>query len=408
VRHASTALVLSVALVSFVACGGDDDDNVSHATASTARATTTTSTTTSTAAPTTAPAGVKPDLANAKVKLTQIASDLDSPVAFATRPGDDRFYVVEQPGRVRIVDNGEVVKQPVLEVVVSSGNEQGLLGLAFSADGSKLYVDYTDPNGDTNVDEYTMDGDTAAVSSRRRLLFVDQPYPNHNGGEVTFGPDHMLYITLGDGGSAGDPQNRAQNLGELLGKILRIDPTPNGNSPYTIPADNPFVARRGARPEIWMYGLRNPWRFSFDRATDDVWIGDVGQGDWEEVDYTPLAAAAGSNWGWNLREGTHAYSGAAPAGAREPIYELPHTNGNCAVTGGYVYRGTKVPALRGAYVVADYCRAELIGVAQENGALAGEALLGPRTSSITSFGEDDNGELYVLTRTGYVYRIDPA
>ena len=157
-----------------------------------------------------------------------------------------------------------------------------------------------------------------------------------------------------------------------------------------------------------MYGLRNPWRFSFDSATNDVWIGDVGQGDWEEVDYTPLATAAGSNWGWNLREGTHEYKGAAPAGAREPIYELPHTNGNCAVTGGYVYRGTKIPALRGAYVVADYCRAELIGLAQENGALAGEALLGPRTSSITSFGEDDNGELYVLTRTGFVYRIDPA
>ncbi len=405
-RRASAALVLSVALVAFVGCGGDDDDSASRASLSTARASTTTAPSTpATAAPTTV---AKPDLANAKVKLTQIASNLDSPVAFATRPGDDRFYVVEQPGRVRIIDNGAVVKQPVLEVAVSSDNEQGLLGLTFSADGKKLYVDYTDPNGDTNVDEYTMNGDTADVSSRRRLLFIEDPYPNHNGGQVTFGPDHMLYITLGDGGSAGDPQNRAQNLGELFGKILRIDPTPNGNSPYSIPADNPFVGTSGARPEVWMYGLRNPWRFSFDRATDDVWIGDVGQGDWEEVDYSSLATAAGSNWGWNLREGTHEYKGAAPTGAREPIYELPHTNGNCAVTGGYVYRGSKIPALRGAYVVADYCRAELIGLAQENGALAGEALLGPRTSSITSFGQDDNGELYVLTRTGYVYRIDPA
>ena len=406
-RRTSAALVLSVALVGFAACGGGDDDDASQASSSTAPASTTT--TSSSASTSVAPTTVaKPDLANAKVKLTQIASDLDSPVAFATRPGDDRFYVVEQGGRVRIIDNGAVVKTPVLEVAVSSDNEQGLLGLTFSADGKKLYVDYTDPNGDTNVDEYSMNDDTADVSSRRRLLFVDQPYPNHNGGEVTFGPDNMLYITLGDGGSAGDPQNRAQNLGELLGKILRIDPTPNGNSPYTIPADNPFVGRSGARPEIWMYGLRNPWRFSFDSATNDVWIGDVGQGDWEEVDYTPLATAAGSDWGWNLREGTHEYKGPAPAGAREPIYELSHTDGNCSVTGGYVYRGSKIPALRGAYVVADYCRAELIGLAQENGALAGEALLGPRTSSITSFGEDDNGELYVLTRTGFVYRIDPA
>jgi glucose/arabinose dehydrogenase len=405
-RRTSAALVLSAALVAFVACGGNDDHKASRARSSTTR---TSSTTSSTAPASVAPTTVAtPDLANAKVRLTQIASNLDSPVAFATRPGDDRFYVVEQPGRVRIIDNGAVVKKPALEVAVSSDNEQGLLGLTFSADGKKLYVDYTDPNGDTNVDEYTMNGDTADVSSRRRLLFVDQPYANHNGGEVTFGPDHMLYITLGDGGSAGDPQNRAQNLGELLGKILRIDPTPGGNAPYTIPADNPFVGTSGARPEIWMYGLRNPWRFSFDSATRDVWIGDVGQGDWEEVDYTPLATAAGSNWGWNLREGTHEYKGPAPAGAREPIYELSHTDGNCAVTGGYVYRGTKIPALRGAYVVADFCRAELIGLAQENGALAGEALLGPRTSSITSFGEDDNGELYVLTRTGYVYRIDPA
>ncbi len=406
-HRTSAALVLSVALIAFAACGGGDDDDASQASSSTARASTTTpsSSASTSVAPTTV---ARPDLANTKVQLTQIAKDLDSPVAFATRPGDDRFYVAEQRGRVRIIDNGAVVTKPVLDVAVSSGNEQGLLGLTFSADGKKLYVDYTDPKGDTNVDEYTMNGDTADVSSRRRLLFVDQPYPNHNGGEVTFGPDNMLYITLGDGGSAGDPQNRAQNLGELLGKILRIDPTPNGSSPYTVPADNPFVGTSGARPEIWMYGLRNPWRFSFDSATHDVWIGDVGQGDWEEVDFTPLATAAGSNWGWNLREGTHEYTGPAPAGAREPIYELAHTNGNCAVTGGYVYRGTKIPALRGAYVVADYCRAELVGLAQENGALAGDALLGPRTSAITSFGEDANGELYVLTRNGFVYRIDPA
>jgi glucose/arabinose dehydrogenase len=395
---------LLVALLVLAACSGGDDDNA--ATTSTSQGVATTTTTVPSTTATTVPA--TPDLAAARVRLTQIADNLDSPVAFATRAGDDRFYVVEQPGRVRIIDDGKVVPTPVLRVAVSHDNEQGLLGLAFSADGKKLYVDYTDPNGDTNVDEYTMNGDVADVSSRRRLLFVDQPYPNHNGGEVTFGPDGMLYITLGDGGSAGDPQNHAQDLGSLLGKILRIDPTPGNGAPYTIPPDNPFVGRAGARPEIWMYGLRNPWRFSFDRATNDVWVADVGQGDWEEVDVTTLAQAAGSNWGWSLREGTHEFKGAPPAGARDPIFELSHKDGNCAITGGYVYRGTRIPALRGAYVVADYCRAELIGLEQQNGALAGQSLLGPRTSAITSFGEGADGEPYVLSRNGFVYRIDPA
>jgi glucose/arabinose dehydrogenase len=402
--RSARATAVVVALLLLAACSGDDDDKSAAAT-TTARRTTTTTTAPSTTA-TTAPA--TPDLAAAKVKLTQIASDLDSPVAFATRAGDNRFYVVEQGGQVRIIDDGRALPKPVLEVAVSHDNEQGLLGLAFSSDGKKLYVDFTDPNGDTNVDEYTMNGDVADVSSKRRLLFIEDPYPNHNGGQLTFGPDGMLYITLGDGGSAGDPQNRAQDLGSLFGKIMRIDPTPSNGGPYTIPADNPFVGRSGARPEIWMYGLRNPWRFSFDRVTNDVWIADVGQGEWEEVDYSTLAQAAGSNWGWSLREGSHEFKGAPPPGAREPIFELSHDDGNCAITGGYVYRGTKIPALRGAYVVADYCRAELIGLAQQNGVLAGQALLGPRSSAITSFGEGDDGELYVLSRNGFVYRIDPA
>jgi glucose/arabinose dehydrogenase len=400
-----TRLALVIAVTSLVACSGDDDDSDTAATdppvTSAAPATTTTAATSTTAL-------AVPDLAAARVTLTEVAHDLASPVAFATRANDDRYYIVEQGGRVRIVDHGETVEEPVLEVDVSGGNEQGLLGLVFSPDGTKLYVDYTDPDGDTRVAEYAVDGDVADVATRRELLFVEDPYPNHNGGELTFGPDGMLYITLGDGGAAGDPQQRAQDLGQLFGKIMRIDPEPNGSAPYSIPADNPFVDQPGARPEVWMYGLRNPWRFSFDRATDDVWIGDVGQNAWEEVDFAATGAGAGSNWGWDAREGTHAFEGPLPAGAREPIFELSHDDGNCSVTGGYVYRGAAIPALRGAYVFADYCVGELTALVQRDGALADQALLDVETSEVTSFGEDAAGELYVLSRSGSIFRIDPA
>jgi glucose/arabinose dehydrogenase len=406
VEHAWTRLALVVAVTTLVACGGADDDDSNTAATDAPVTSAAPRTTTNSVTATTAPA--VPDLAAARITLTEVAHELASPVAFATRADDDRFYVAEQGGRVRIVEHGQTVEDPVLEIEVSGGNEQGLLGLVFSPDGTKLYVDYTDPRGDTRVAEYSMDGDVADTASRRELLLVDQPYPNHNGGEVTFGRDGMLYITLGDGGSEGDPQERAQNLGELFGKILRIDPAPSGNAPYSIPADNPFVGRAGARPEVWMYGLRNPWRFSFDRATDDVWIGDVGQNAWEEIDFAAAGTGAGSNWGWNAREGTHKYEGPAPTGARDPIFELSHSDGNCAVTGGYVYRGAAIPALRGAYVFADYCVGELTALVQRDGVLADQALLGAATSEVTSFGEDAAGELYVLSRSGSIFRIDPA
>jgi glucose/arabinose dehydrogenase len=394
---------LAVALGILPACSGDDDDTAPAASISPS---TVQSTTTTTAPPATTTPG--PDLAAARVTLTEVASGLDSPVAFATRADDDRLYIAEQSGRIRIADRGTVLEEPVLEIDVSGGNEQGLHGLVFSADGTKLYVDYTGPNGDTRVDEYTMNGDVADTATRREILAVDQPYANHNGGHVTFGPDGMLYVTLGDGGSGGDPEQRAQNLGVLLGKILRIDPKPSGEAQYTIPPDNPFAGQAGARTEIWMYGLRNPWRFSFDRETDDVWIGDVGQNAWEEIDFTTSAQASGSNWGWDRREGTHEFDGAPPAGARDPIFELSHGDGNCSVTGGYVYRGEAIPALRGAYVFADFCVGELLALVQHNGVLADQALLGVQAAGVTSFGEDANGELYVLSRGGAVYRIDPA
>jgi glucose/arabinose dehydrogenase len=406
VPRALTALLLAIVLATATACSGDDDgDDASRATSSIPGVDGTTAPATDGAPSTT---NAVPDLASVRVRLTEVASGLESPVDFATRKGDDRFYVAEQGGRVRIIEDGKPLARPVLDVAVSNGNEQGLLGLTFSRDGSKLYVDYTDPDGNTNVDEYTMRGDAADTGTRRRLLFIEDPYPNHNGGQVFFGPDGMLYITLGDGGSAGDPQNRAQDLGTLFGKIMRIDPTPSGNAPYTIPPDNPFVDRRDARGEIWMYGLRNPWRFSFDRATRDVWIGDVGQQDWEEIDFTTIATAAGSNWGWSLREGAHEFKGPAPPGAREPIFELSHADGNCSVTGGYAYRGQRIPALRGAYVFADFCAAELLALTQRDGALVDERSLGVSGRSITSFGEDTNSELYVLMRPGSIARIDPA
>ena len=366
-------------------------------TPSTTRASTTTS-------PAPSPTTSQPDLAAARVRLNEVASGLDSPVAIAWRGSDRRPYFAEQGGRIRIIINGRPAAQPVLSIAVSGGNEQGLLDLAFSRDGSHLYVDYTDPNGDTHVDEYAMHGDVADRSTRRQVLFQRQPFSNHNGGEVIFGPDGMLYVGLGDGGSEGDPQGNGQNLGTWLGKILRINPTSSAGRSYTVPPDNPFVGRAGARPEIWMYGLRNPWRFSFDRATHDVWIGDVGQNTYEEVDYA-RAGEASINWGWNAREGFHAFAGARPSGARDPILETTHAAGNCSVTGGYVYRGRAVPALAGAYVFGDFCRGQLVGVTQRGGRLVMQRELGLDVPMLTTFGEDQGGELYAVSREGRVYRL---
>ncbi|MBV8959307.1 MAG: PQQ-dependent sugar dehydrogenase, partial [Actinobacteria bacterium] len=284
---------------------------------------------------------------------------------------------------------------------VSTGSEQGLLGIAVR--GDKLYVDYTDTHnvGDTNVVEYTLSGDHAG--SPRLLLKQTQPYANHNGGEVIFGPDGKLYIGLGDGGSAGDPQRNGQNLGTWLGKILRIDPTPSGGQPYTVPADNPFVGRSGAKPEIWAYGLRNPWRFSCDRATGDQWTGDVGQDAWEEVDHVGRGQG-GQNYEWNLREASHPYNGGArPPGGVDPVYEYPHGNGVCAVTGGYVYRGSRLGGLVGQYLFADFCVGKVL-------ALSGSSAraIGPTIPNLSSFAEDAAGEVYALSLNGGMYRLDPA
>ena len=368
-------------------------------------------------APTTAPASpsssapsTPPDFAAARIKLTQVVGGLDKPVAFAPRHGSRTLYVANQVGDIRAIVGGHLAPTRVLDLRghVSTGNEQGLLGLAFSPDGTHLYIDFTDRAGDTHVQEFAMKGDVADTATRRELLFQKQPFPNHNGGEVVFGPDGMLYIGLGDGGSGGDPMNNGQNKDVLLGKILRIDPKASATGPYSVPADNPFVGQPDERPEIWQWGLRNPWRFSFDRATGDVWIGDVGQNAYEEIDFAK-AGAGGVNFGWSQREGFHKYKGDRPAGEVDPVYEYSHADGGVAVTGGYVYRGSRIPNLVGTYVFADYSEGQVIALRQRDGTvLAHRGLAEGFANGISSFGQDNTGELYVLDLAGKVWRVDPA
>jgi glucose/arabinose dehydrogenase len=402
-----SACVLVVGLAACSSSSKATSDRSTIAPTSPAPATTPTSARASASTATTAPASS--DLARVNVKLAPVVSGLDSPVAVAWRAHDTHMFVAEQSGRVRIVDAaGHLSPTPVFTVgPLSHGNEEGLLGITFSRDGSKLYVDYTDPKDDTHVDEYRMRGETVVPSSRRQLLVVPQPYSNHKGGEVLIGPDGMLYIGLGDGGGEGDPNHNGQNLGTLLSKILRINPAATGGAAYTVPADNPFVGRAGARPETWMWGLRNPWRFSFDRATGALWIGDVGQNEYEEIDYAP-AGETGINWGWSAREGFHAFRGAASGATRDPLLETKHSDGTCAIVGGYVYRGTSIKALDGVYVFGDDCRPNLVGVVASGGKVVARRDLGPTVSQLTSFGEDNAGEIYAIGREGTVYRVVAA
>ncbi len=348
------------------------------------------------------------------VKLTPVAQ-IEDPTTLATRRGDRALYVTEQEGRVRAVRDGALDAAPVLDITadVGSGGERGLLGLTFSPDGTKMYVHYTNKDGDTRVDEYAMSGNTADAGSRRQLLALPQPQANHNGGELDFGPDGLLYLGLGDGGGRGDsgsghaPGGNGQSLDTMLGKILRINPTPSDGRQYTIPPDNPF-ANGGGLPEIWAYGLRNPWRFTWDRETGNMWIADVGQNAWEEVDFLPAGQGAGSNFGWNHLEGTHEFEGDAPPGAVPPIFEYPLDGGACAAIGGYVYRGSEIPALTGAYLYSDYCDSAIRALVEQNGQVADQRDLGVTASQVTAFGEDQDGELYVLSQGDGLQRIDPA
>lgn len=349
-----------------------------------------------------------PNLDDARVRLKQIAV-LEEPLAMAVRAGDPALYVAEKSGRV-VALRESTEPEVVLDISdeVSLGGEQGLLGLAFSVDGDFLYVDYTDTKGNTHVSEFEVQHGTIDPSTERQVLFVGQPFSNHNGGELVFGPDGYLYIGLGDGGSAGDPMGNAQSLQTLLGKILRISPRP-AEGPYTVPDDNPFVDVAGARPEIWAYGLRNPWRFSFDRQTGDLWIGDVGQDSWEEVDFEAAGSKGGLNFGWDLFEGTHPFEGKPDSPETvPPVHEYPLDGSTCVVTGGYVYRGKDIPALAGAYVFADFCLGRLDALRLRDGHEPQVVELGPIIENLASFGEDANGELYALSLSGPVYRLVAA
>ncbi|HMJ79562.1 MAG TPA: PQQ-dependent sugar dehydrogenase [Candidatus Dormibacteraeota bacterium] len=351
------------------------------------------------------------DPSHINLALVPVARGLDSPV-FATGAGDGsgRLFIVEQAGRIRILGaDGQLAVTPFLDISseVLSGGEQGLLGLAFHPDyasNGRFFVDYTARNGDTVVAEFhRRDAATADPGSERILYRIADPYPNHNGGMLAFGPDGYLYNGLGDGGAGGDPRNRAQNLGTLWGKLLRVDV--DGSLPYAIPSTNPFGSRAGARPEIFDYGLRNPWRFSFDRQTGDLLIGDVGQGSWEEVDAVPAGQPGGLNFGWRIREGRECYGGGScqSAGLTPPVYVYSHAFG-CAIIGGYVYRGSAFPSLVGGYLFSDECSGR-IWAASAAQAVAGNAPAKVVMESgliVSSFGQDDAGELYLCDLQGGV------
>ena len=374
-----------------------------------------------------------------KVQLVKVAGGLADPVNVASaNDGSGRLFVVERVGRVRVIDaGGQLLPEPFLdltELVQNDYLEQGLLGLAFHPkfqENGFFYVDFTDyhTNGDTFVMRFSVSADNPNVADResgKLLLDVDQPYVNHNGGTIRFGPDGYLYIAMGDGGMGGDPYNNAQNTSSLLGKLLRIDVDVEGNTPYGIPADNPFAGAQvvqsngitdvigetsglsleaadyhpAARPEIWAYGLRNPWQFSFDRTTGDLYIADVGQITWEEIDFHPAGSPGGQNYGWDFVEATHCYPAQQTECSREqvgvtPVAEFKHGADGCSITGIGVYRGTASPTLDGIHFDSDWCSGKLRGLLRDSaGAWTYQELL-DTTLMVTGSGQDDAGELYL-------------
>lgn len=348
------------------------------------------------------------------LSLERVAVGLSDPLYLTAPPGDARLFVVEQPGRIRIIRAGRLLPRPFLDLTqrVRSGGEQGLLSVAFHprfAANGFFYVNYTDRRGDTRVERYAVSGDPdrADPASARLVIMIEQPFANHNGGLVMFGPDGMLYVGMGDGGSGGDPYGHGQNRATLLGKMLRLDV--DRGDPYALPPDNPFVGRPGMRGEVWAYGLRNPWRFCFDPPAGLLYIADVGQNAWEEIDVT-RADQGGLDYGWNVMEGDHCYRSrnCDRTGRVVPTVEYSHGDG-CSITGGFVYRGRRMPDLVGHYFYADYCSGWIRSFKYEGGTVsAHREWRGIAAGQVTSFGLDAAGEMYVCASDGTVHRLAHA
>jgi glucose/arabinose dehydrogenase len=338
------------------------------------------------------PAGPEPG--DTIVRLDVVATGLQSPVHVTSPAGDTRLFIVEQRGRIRVLRNGQLLTTPFLDITAKVGccGERGLLSVAFDpafTTNGFFYVNYTNLDGDTRVERYHASpaSDVADAASASLLLAIDQPFANHNGGHLLFGPDGRLYIPMGDGGSGGDPLGHGQNRTSLLGKILRLDVN-------------------GGTPEIWAYGLRNPWRIAFDRVDDMLYVADVGQNAWEEINVVP-AGQSGINYGWNIMEGRHCYNASTcnQTGLTLPVVEYSHTEG-CSVTGGLVYRGSEIPSLRGHYFYADYCGGWIRSFRYGGGAVTQQKSWDfGNIGNVTSFGEDARGEMYVVSANGTVYRF---
>jgi glucose/arabinose dehydrogenase len=348
--------------------------------------------------------------------LTPFASGFNDPVDISNA-GDDRLFIVEQQGFIKIIDvQGNINPDPFLNIDdrVKSGGEQGLLGLAFHPNYSEngfFYVNYTGVGDSTHISRFSVDPlnpDEADPESEMKLMTIYQPYQNHNGGELAFGPDGYLYIGMGDGGAGGDPGNRAQNPMEYLGKLLRIDV--NGGLPYSIPESNPYYENPDTLGEIWAMGLRNPWRFSFDRVTGDLWIGDVGQNAIEEINYQPASSSGGENYGWRCYEGNNAFNTEnclSPGNYTFPVHQYDHsTTGSCSVSGGFVYRGSQHPNYQGMYFFADYCSDKIWALTNESGTWSAELMGQFQGNNFSTFGEDMNGRLYIAGHTsGVIYYL---
>jgi glucose/arabinose dehydrogenase len=396
------AAVSLFAVAALVACGSDP-----------ASPSATTDTTASATADGSSAAG-RTSAASGKVRLVKVGQ-FDAPLYVTAPPGDRRrIFVVQQAGRIIEVRGGKKVGAPFLDITskVTSGGEQGLLSMAFAPDYAQsglFYVYYTEKSGTESIWEYhRASADRADPSSARLVLRMQDPEPNHNGGLMIFGPDKLMYVGTGDGGGGDDQhgaRGNAQDLGSLLGKILRIDPRQSGSRPYTVPSANPFAGRSGARPEIYAYGLRNPWRFSFDRATGDIAIGDVGQDAVEEIDFERTGKARGVNFGWRPWEGRRRNFDEPAPGAVFPVITHSHQAGFCSITGGYIVRDRGVPALYGRYVYGDYCNNRLRVAKLHAGRVSSRVLSVPRISGVSSFGEDASGRVYVTSLTGPVYRF---